>query len=1004
MNRSKGQKIHIGMESKLIFTVSCLAAVSLAVFVYAIHHNKKNTRRPIADEKPQKKFKCILADNSQSPFVHFQHQREQNGDATTVSHPYGDQIHFLLEHPTQPLKFSLASEPLSMEGPYTWIDKRSELEALSQVLCLERVFAVDTEQHSLRSFLGFTALVQISTQEDDYLLDTIALHDDMCLLRSVFANPAICKVFHGADSDILWLQRDFHIYVVNLFDTARACDVLAKPQRSLAYLLQTYCGISPNKVFQRADWRLRPLPEAMVQYARADAHYLLYIADCLSAELNDKYGSNLFEETVRRSNLITLQLYEKEGASSGQAAAASILSRYYSSQGTSSSKSRESILKDGRFGQLVRKLCVWRDSVARAEDESLRFILSDQAIIFLAKATPTSPKKIYSTISAADSMVQSVTESSFMTPVPSPSPVVYMHIKDLCNLLKEDVVSKNGNLQEDIACVGVKQGNYCGNIQVDNWEGHTAGKSSRFNSKRLMFSEANRGRVSKRGSKEASRAQFVRKFSCKSPVYHNCRIYASDGRLLCYCDQRKLDWYIRRDLAELIEDDPPAVKLLFEPKGRPEDENNEFYIQSKKNMCVGCGESNHYLRYRIIPSCYRMHFPEHLKSHRSHDIVLLCVDCHEIAHSAAEKYKRQVAAKFGIPLFARKVVDSRNSQGGVNGAEFVADGGERGVSPLQLRIAAMALLRHGSTMPKERREELELVIKNYYEGTDITREGLEAALLVGMGPREKRRLSKKKGLVFKQLGINSISMDSSGSKGNEVESSPWRSTLSSKGTDAELISSPVVEENLPNFVEYEDLCFNQDNDETKTIEAYTNCSATMDEEPEDSLLSGVTDEVEESIDCLDGQSNTHSNGTVFLGGDLYDQRIDEVGVTHSDKIGIDAIVEEQCNSFPNSLKLNQAVGSDYISEASPEPITGGLEISKRAQKISLLGHGPHGKRVVEKLLQENGEDGIREFCQQWRVVFVEAVKPCFLPAGWDIHHSGRREFGEYSVYNPSKRN
>jgi cation-transporting P-type ATPase D len=24
-----------------------------------------------------------------------------------------------------------------------------------------------------------------------------------------------------------------------------------------------------------------------------------------------------------------------------------------------------------------------------------------------------------------------------------------------------------------------------------------------------------------------------------------------------------------------------------------------------------------------------MHFPEHLKSHRSHDIVLLCVDCHE---------------------------------------------------------------------------------------------------------------------------------------------------------------------------------------------------------------------------------------------------------------------------------------------------------------------------------------------------------------------------------------
>ena len=55
-----------------------------------------------------------------------------------------------------------------------------------------------------------------------------------------------------------------------------------------------------------------------------------------------------------------------------------------------------------------------------------------------------------------------------------------------------------------------------------------------------------------------------------------CRIYDSDGRLLYYCDQRKLDWYIHQDLAELIEDDPPAVKLIFEPKGCPKDEKNEF--------------------------------------------------------------------------------------------------------------------------------------------------------------------------------------------------------------------------------------------------------------------------------------------------------------------------------------------------------------------------------------------------------------------------------------------
>lgn len=31
------------------------------------------------------------------------------------------------------------------------------------------------------------------------------------------------QVFHGADNDVLWLQRDFHVYVVNLFDTSKVC-------------------------------------------------------------------------------------------------------------------------------------------------------------------------------------------------------------------------------------------------------------------------------------------------------------------------------------------------------------------------------------------------------------------------------------------------------------------------------------------------------------------------------------------------------------------------------------------------------------------------------------------------------------------------------------------------------------------------------------------------------------------------------------------------------------
>ena len=31
---------------------------------------------------------------------------------------------------------------------------------------------------------------------------------------------------HGGDNDVLWLQRDFHVYMVNVFDTEKACQVI----------------------------------------------------------------------------------------------------------------------------------------------------------------------------------------------------------------------------------------------------------------------------------------------------------------------------------------------------------------------------------------------------------------------------------------------------------------------------------------------------------------------------------------------------------------------------------------------------------------------------------------------------------------------------------------------------------------------------------------------------------------------------------------------------------
>ena len=64
-------------------------------------------------------------------------------------------------------------------------------------------------------------------------------------------------MFHGADMDIQWLQRDFGIYVVNMFDTGQAARVLQYARFSLAHLLKRICGQTTDKAYQLADWRIR---------------------------------------------------------------------------------------------------------------------------------------------------------------------------------------------------------------------------------------------------------------------------------------------------------------------------------------------------------------------------------------------------------------------------------------------------------------------------------------------------------------------------------------------------------------------------------------------------------------------------------------------------------------------------------------------------------------------------------------------------------------------------
>lgn len=173
---------------------------------------------------------------------------------------------------------------------------------------------------------------------------------------------------------------------------------------------------------------------------------------------------------------------------------------------------------------------------ARIHDESLKYVLSDNAIVCLAEKVPLTATDICTTISEADIDIDVLNSNS--TPR-FPSSVVLSHLDDFPDLLQNEII----NLDDIFQLFLKKHLGPNSSCPFSLYNYSLLSKADIKTSKRSVLKE-NGYRYSRKVARKASRELFVQKFSCKSPVYHNCRIYANDGRLLCYCDRRKLEWLV----------------------------------------------------------------------------------------------------------------------------------------------------------------------------------------------------------------------------------------------------------------------------------------------------------------------------------------------------------------------------------------------------------------------------------------------------------------------------
>lgn len=178
-----------------------------------------------------------------------------------------------------------------------------------------------------------------------------------------------------------------------------------------------------------------------------------------------------------------------------------------------------------------------------------------------------------------------------------------------------------------------------------------------------------------------------------------------DGNLMFRCGMKKINWYLNRNLAKIVDPgDPCVIQLIFKPKG-PGHANDEFFLQDKENICVVCGSNHKLTKHHVVPYGYRRFFSKELKEHSYYDVLVLCFGCHKKYEQAANSLKKQLAIEHDIPIHGE----------GCNFDHKLH----------RVRYFSTTLLKWGHKIPPERRMVLENEVASYLKKEEVTKEDLE---------------------------------------------------------------------------------------------------------------------------------------------------------------------------------------------------------------------------------------------------------------------------------------
>ena len=230
---------------------------------------------------------------------------------------------------------------------------------------------LDAEFMGEGRYRALLCLVQVAVDDEDggtrvEILDPLEGFEPG-ELRAVLADPSIEKVVHAGRQDVAILRRTWATEVRNLFDTQIAAGFAGHgAQTGYGALLADVLGRRLAKSASFTRWDRRPLSEEQLTYAREDVADLLALATALQDELR---ASGRLEWAHEECRALEDSSDDRDPDEAWRRLP------------------RVARLRP-RERSVARELAAWRERTAAGEDRPVGSVLSDAALVELARRQP----------------------------------------------------------------------------------------------------------------------------------------------------------------------------------------------------------------------------------------------------------------------------------------------------------------------------------------------------------------------------------------------------------------------------------------------------------------------------------------------------------------------------------------------------------------------------------------------------------------------------------------